>query len=101
MPSMTSRANQQYQNLALIYTEFDNKTLYVSSRHENRTRHCSFNTKAWNVINHDYMTTYLAFTELVLWWGHLSEFQNFTSSTIFCPRIQRSYKIVRAGTAEG
>ena len=29
------------------------------------------------------MTTYLAFMELVLWWGHLSEFQNLTSSTIF------------------
>ena len=54
MPSMTSRANQQYENLALIYTEFDNKTLYVFSRHENPTRHCSFNTKAWNVINHNY-----------------------------------------------
>ena len=68
MAAVTSRANQQYENLAVIYTEFDNKTPYVFSRHENPTSHCSFNTKAWNVINHIIhinhiiMTTYLAFT---------------------------------------
>ena len=89
MAAVTSRANQQYENLVVIYIEFDNKTPYVFSRHENPTRHCSFNTKAWNVINHIIhinhiiMTTYLAFTELVLWWGHLTEFQNLTLSTIF------------------
>ena len=107
MAAVTSRANQQYENLVVIYTEFDNKTPYVFSRHENPTRHCSFNTKAWNVINHIIhinhiiMTTYLLSRNLCFGGDTLQSFKIWLCRQFFCPRIQRSYKILRAVTAEG